>query len=78
MSKLTFMGYLLPNQGIGPTESRIEAVIGAREPQNAGEVRGFLRVVNLSARFIPKLASNSDPLHRLTRKGAPFLWGTEH
>ena len=34
MSKLTFMGYLLSNQGIGPTESHVEAVVDAREPQN--------------------------------------------
>ena len=34
MSKLTFVGYLLSNQGIGPTESREEAVVDAREPQN--------------------------------------------
>ena len=32
MSKLTFMGYLLSNKGIGPTESCVEAVVTAREP----------------------------------------------
>ena len=37
MSKMTFMGYLLSNQGIRPTESRVEAVVDAREPQNAEE-----------------------------------------
>ena len=75
MSKLTFLGYLLSNQGIGPTESRVEEVIG--EPQNAGEVRRFLGLVNFSARFIPNLASIAEPLHRLTRKQTPFVWGTE-
>ena len=77
MSKLTFMGYLLSNQGIGPTESRVEAVVDAREPQNAEEVRSFLGLVNFSARFIPNLASIAEPLHRLTRKQTPFVWGTE-
>lgn len=77
MSKLTFMGYLLSNKGIGPTESRVEAVVTAREPQNAGEVRSFLGLVNFSARFIPNLASSAEPLHRLTRRETPFVWGTE-
>ena len=77
MSKLTFMGYLLSNQGIGPTESRVEAVVDAREPQNAEEVRSFLGLVNFSARSIPNLASIAEPLHRLTRKQTPFVWGTE-
>ena len=74
MSKLTFRGYLLSNQGIGPTESRVEAVIDAREPQNAEGVRSFLGLVNLSARFIPNLASIAELLHRLTRKQTPFVW----
>ncbi|XP_015747522.1 PREDICTED: uncharacterized protein K02A2.6-like [Acropora digitifera] len=77
MSKLTFMGYLLSNKGIGPTESRVEAVVTAREPQNAGEVRSFLGLVNFSARFIRNLASIAEPLHRLTRRETPFVWGTE-
>ena len=77
MSKLTFMGYLLLNKGIGPTESRVEAVVTAREPQNAGEVRSFLGLVNFSARFIPNLAGIAEPLHRLTRRETPFVWGTE-
>ena len=77
MSKLTFMGYLLSNKGIGPTESRVEAVVTAREPQNAGEVRSFLGLLSFSARFIPNLASIAEPLHRLTRRETPFVWGTQ-
>ena len=57
--------------------SRVEAVIDAREPQNAKEVRSFLGLVKFSARFIPNLASIAEPLHRLTRKQIPFVWGTE-
>ena len=53
MSRLTFMGYLLPNKGIGRIESHVEAVVMAREPQNAGKMRSFLGLVNFSARFIP-------------------------
>ena len=76
MSKMNIMGYLLSNKGIGPTESRVEAVVTARAPQNAGEVRSFLGLVNFSARFIPNLASIAEPLHRLTRRETPFVWGT--
>lgn len=77
MSKLTFVGCLFSNQGIGHTESRVEAVIDAREPQNAEEVPSFLGLVNFSARFIPNLARIAEPLHKLTRKQTPFVWGTE-
>ena len=65
-----------PTKGSGQ-ESRVEAVVDARQPQNAEEVRSFLGLVNFSARFIPNLASIAEPLHRLTRKQTPFVWGTE-
>ncbi|PFX12869.1 Retrovirus-related Pol polyprotein [Stylophora pistillata] len=77
MPQLTFMGYLLSRKGIGPTESRVDAVVRAKEPTNAEEVRSFLGLVNFSARFIPNLASISEPLRELTRKDVPFKWGTE-
>ena len=75
MSELTFMGYLLSEKGIGPTESRIEAIVNAREPQDAEEVRSFLGLVNFSARFIPDLATTAEPLRSLTKKSTTFKWG---
>lgn len=77
MPQLTFTRYLLPRKGIGPTESRIDAVVRAKEPTNAEEVRSFLGLVNFSAPFIPNLASISELLRELTRKDVPFKWGTE-
>ena len=66
------MGYLLSSKGICPTESCIEAVVRAKEPTNAEEVRSFLGLVKFSARFIPNLASITEPLRELTRKDVPF------
>ena len=45
MSQLTLMGYLLSSKEIGPTESRVEAVVRAKEPGNAEEMRSFLGLV---------------------------------
>ena len=46
MSHLTFMGYLLSRKQIGPTESRVTAVIRAKEAEDAGQVHSFLGLVN--------------------------------
>ena len=73
----SFMGYLLSRKGSGPTESRVEAVVQAKKPTNADEVRSFLGLVNFSARLIPSLASITEPLRESTRKDVPFKWGTE-
>ncbi|KAJ8366291.1 hypothetical protein AAFF_G00363010 [Aldrovandia affinis] len=77
MDRLVFMGILLSEKGIGPTEERVRAVSEAREPENASEVRSFLGLVSYSSRFIPQFATLSEPLRRLTRKDIPFSFGLE-
>lgn len=77
MPELVFMGHLLSARGIGPAKSKIEAVVEARRPETQSEIRSFLGLVNYSARFIPDLATVSEPLRRLTRKGEKFKWEEE-
>lgn len=77
MDRLIFMGILLSEKGIGPTEERVRAVSEAREPENASEVRSFLGLVSYSSRFIPQFATVSEPLRHLTRKDTPFEFGPE-
>ncbi|KAF7709013.1 hypothetical protein HF521_018070, partial [Silurus meridionalis] len=72
MSKLIFMGILLSEKGIGPTEERVRAVREAREPKTASEVRSFLGLVGYSSRFIEQFATLSEPLRRLTKKEIQF------
>ena len=74
MPKLEFMGHVLSAKGIAPEEAKIEAVASAREPKSASEVRSFLGLVNYCGRFIPDMATISEPLRQLTRKGAIFTW----
>ena len=56
---------------------KVEAVTEARQPESAAEVRSFLGLVNLCARFIPDLATVSESLRGLTRKDVHFSWGKE-
>ena len=51
MPKLTFMGLVLSQQGVGPTEGKVKAVNEGCEPQTVTEVMGFLGLVNFNARF---------------------------
>ncbi len=68
---------LLSEKGIGPTAERVRAVMEAREPENASEVRSFLSLAGYSSHFIPQFARILEPLRRLTRKDAKFHFGTE-
>ena len=75
MMKLELMGHVLSKDGVAPEESKIKAVASARKPKNASEVRSFLGLVNYCGRFIPDLATISEPLQKLTQKSTTFTWG---
>jgi hypothetical protein len=77
MSRLVFMGILLSEKGIGPTEERVKVITEAREPETVSEVRSFVGLINFSSRFIPQFATISEPLRKLTRKDEPFHFGPE-
>ena len=75
LSKVVFMGNVLSEHGVGPTECKVQDVLNARQPQNATEVRSFLGLVNFNSRYIQDFATKSEPLRRLTRKNQKFIWG---
>ena len=41
MTHLEFIGHVLSGSGISPTDVRVKAVVDAREPTNAAEVKSF-------------------------------------
>ena len=75
MNELIFMGHVLSSRGVGVAADKVKAVVDAREPKSVSEVRSFLSLVNYSGRFIPDLATLSEPLRKLTKKGAEFKRG---
>jgi len=77
MTQMVFMGLLLSENGIGPAEDKVKAIVDAREPQSASGVRSFLGLANYNARFIPDFATVAEPLRRLTKKGVRFEFGEE-
>ncbi|CAB4022868.1 hypothetical protein BOX15_Mlig023251g7 [Paramuricea clavata] len=41
------------------------------------EVKSFLGLINFLARFTPNLATEAEPLRRLTRSGNKWIWGPD-
>lgn len=77
VDRLVFMGILLSEKVIGPSEERVRALQETREPATVSEVRSFLGLANYSSRFIPHFATLTEPLRKLTRKDVPFQFGPE-
>ena len=77
VDRLVFMGILLSEKGIGPTEERVKALQETREPATVSDVRSFLGLANYSGRFFPHFETLTEPLRRLTKKDVPFRFGPE-
>lgn len=77
-TELTFLGHILSANGITATPDKVEAIRNFRQPLNAEETRSFLGLVNFVGKFIPDLATITDPLRRLTKKDETFKWQSEH
>lgn len=76
--EIEFLGHVLNEKGIRPTEDRMASVKGFREPRNVPELRSFLGLVTYISRFVPNLAAKTEPLRQLLRTGRVFRWNQEH
>lgn len=75
--RVTFVGYVITENGLQKTDDRIAAIRDAPEPVNVTEVRAFAGLVNYYAKFINGLADIMSPLYHLLRKGVKFEWSDE-
>lgn len=78
VKELEFLGHTVSADGIFPSKVKTDAVLSFREPKNEAEVRSFLGLANYMNKFIPNLATIDEPLRKLTQKGVPFEWRSEH
>lgn len=54
--------------------AKVQAIRDTTTPQSASEVRSFLGMANYCSRFIPHLATLSEPLRQLPKKKAVWRW----
>lgn len=75
VEELVFLGHNITRNGVTPTHDKVQAIKQFRSPKSAEEVRSFLGLVNYIGKFIPDLATVTEPLRQLTKKYEPFKWG---
>ena len=67
LTVLKFFDHKLSSDGVSPSEGKIAAIIDARPPEDASEVRLFMGLVQYFAKFMPDMASTARPIEDLTR-----------
>ena len=74
-SQVKFLGQVVDQSGIRPDSEKIQAIQSVRPPNNVGDVRRFLRMVNHLSKFSPNLPEKSKPLRELLVKQNDWVWG---
>lgn len=76
MDEVVYLGYVVGEGKVKPTESKIQAVKEFPRPKTKTDVRAFLGLGGYYRKFIPNYAEIAAPLADLTRKAAPrvILW----
>ena len=69
-----YCGHEVTKEGIWKTKDKIDAVLKTPAPENVTQLRSFLGLVNYYNRFLPNLASELKPLHKLLEKGQKWIW----
>lgn len=78
VNEIKFNGHRLSATGVKPLHDHISAVQHFRTSVTMEEVRSFLGLVNYVGKFIPNLATISEPLRQLTKKGTHFELKSKH
>ena len=72
-----YLGHHISADGIRPAEGNKRATEDAPRPQNVGQLRSFVGLLNYYGKCLPNMADILAPLYRLLRKGASWCWEAE-
>ena len=67
----------IDQQGVHPDTEKISALLSLKLPSNVTELHRFLGMANQMGKFIPNLASLTQPLRKLLSIKHAWLWSSE-
>ena len=76
-TEVGFLGHIVGRSGLACDPNKLSAVRDWHEPTKLKGVRQFIGCVGYYRRFVKDFAKLADPLVSLTRKGVPFVWGSD-
>lgn len=75
--KVTFLGFEIDGEGVHPTKEKVEEITNKPPPRNKTDLKAFLGLYNFYERFLKDKATTLEPLHRLLKNDADWVWGSE-
>lgn len=80
-TEIQFLGHEFSDRGVRPLPKYVSSIQGFRSPINIGELQSFLGLINFVGKWIPNLATKTEPLKEILRgklgKGSEItkFWG---
>ena len=75
--EVTYIGHKLTKDGIKPDDNKVRAINEMPAPSDKKGVERLLGTVNYLGKFIPNLATVTEPIRILLRKDTEFEWSYE-
>lgn len=77
--RLSFLGYVLTENGLEANQDRIAPILNYKRPENVRDVRRLVGLANWYRRFIPRAAEMLSPLSDLITKDSKqkVVWSNE-
>ena len=77
MTSIEKFGMIFSKTGVSSDHNKVQALKELPPPSNVATLRSFLGVMNYLSRFINDFSIVSEPLRRLTKKDAYWVWAFE-
>ncbi|XP_055329924.1 uncharacterized protein K02A2.6-like [Paramacrobiotus metropolitanus] len=77
VESVEYLGFIIDKDGRHIASSKTEAIIKMPAPQNIGQIRSFLGMMNHYARFIPNLSDRCGIFYDLLKKEREWNWDAQ-
>ncbi|XP_027869143.1 uncharacterized protein K02A2.6-like [Xiphophorus couchianus] len=72
--QIEYLGHILDEHGVHPSEEKVRAIQDAPAPTNVKELQVFLGLVNYYGRFVPMQSMALAPLYMLLKDSVTWRW----
>ena len=77
LHQVTHMGHSFKSEELRPDPMKVKAIVSMPQPDDKKAVQCLLGCVNYLSRFMPTISEVSEPLRKLTKKNAMFMWESQ-
>ena len=75
--ELTWLGYLINQNGVKPIQDKTDAITKLKAPTNTKELKSFLGSIQHLSKFLNNLSKKTDRMRKLLKKDVKWEWTKE-